>query len=157
MVSRGIPFTIIVINRCLGRTRMNTNLSRACKSLSPSHFSYILDLVGEGLTIPSTSEDSLAHLIELSILLLHNHPQGRHVICPMSCNWHFVGTLKSIQNHTTQCLHTFAGRSLFTEGLVSLRIQVLEFIVQHCSDRVCKSLYFVFLHQLTNTSISLQF
>ncbi|KAF9456144.1 Urb2/Npa2 family-domain-containing protein [Collybia nuda] len=103
-----------------GRKRLDNNLLKACQALSPPQFSHILHLVREGLNTLSTSEDRLAHLIELSNLLLHNYPQG---------------ALKYTQVYAASCLSTFIRQNCFTEGSVWLRVQVLEFVAQRCSDR----------------------
>ncbi|TFK41397.1 Urb2/Npa2 family-domain-containing protein [Crucibulum laeve] len=95
-------------------------ISKTCKALSPSQFAHVLGLVSESLITIRDSQNILTHLVHLSAVLLHEHPQS---------------TLKHMQTFMTKCLNAFANNDVFINGPVKLRLQVLKFISQHCSDR----------------------
>jgi hypothetical protein len=107
---------------CPGLGLLDGHMSNACQSFTPTEFAHVLELLAEDLsTTRRGSEDHLACLTHLSVVALRQTPQG---------------TFKHVQDFASRCLNVFANRSVFSTGSLELRVQVLEFVSQHCSDRV---------------------
>jgi len=96
------------------------HVSNACRTFSVSDFSHILDLCLESLSSSQVSPLDLTCLVHLSTILLREAPQG---------------SLKVNQGFMTHCINRFANYSPFYQGCLALRLQVLDFIAQHCSER----------------------
>lgn len=58
-------------------------------------------------------------------------------MCCSSLLTYSLGTLKVIQVFTTRILNLFASDPMFSSGPLSLRLRTLDFVAQHCSERVC--------------------
>jgi len=54
-----------------------------------------------------------------------------------------LGTLKVIQKFTTHIINLIVSCPMLYSGSLSLRLGVLDFVAQHCSDRVS---YIIQLH-----------
>ncbi|KAJ7630714.1 Urb2/Npa2 family-domain-containing protein [Roridomyces roridus] len=102
-----------------GQTRLDRLLSQTCNLLSVAEFSHALDLTCECLSDTTHSAQDMPHLVHMAALLLFDHP---------------TSTLKVTQKFLTNCLNIFAGRSQFTDGPLSLRLEVLRLLRQQCSD-----------------------
>ncbi|KAF9014945.1 Urb2/Npa2 family-domain-containing protein [Cyathus striatus] len=98
---------------------LDARLSRTSQRLLPEEFGYLLRLVSESLRA-NAAGSQLQHLVHLAKILLRNHPQN---------------SLKHIQTFAMQCLGAFVNNPLFTAGPVLLRLEVLDFVAQHCSER----------------------
>jgi hypothetical protein len=62
----------------LGRIRMDDHMAKACKLLSASYFSHILELTSASLSDTGHSPRDLTSLAHLSTILLHDHPDSMH-------------------------------------------------------------------------------
>jgi hypothetical protein len=110
------------IGSLLGLARLDRQWPIVCKDFSPPEFSHALELIVEALSSShDDSEKDLACSIRLSILLMHNAPEG---------------AFRVVQGHTNKILNLFVNRSIFSVGPMKLRLQVLEFVSQLCSDLV---------------------
>lgn len=67
-----------------------------------------------------------------------------------------VDTLKTMQHFVTRCIAIFADRNTFTDGPLSLRVQVLEFVARHCSDRVRENIPILLSSAYSSTNYSPQ-
>jgi hypothetical protein len=52
-----------------------------------------------------------------------------------------VDTLKHTQHFAAQCIGVFIDHDVFTDGPLHLRLQALEFVLRHCSERVSKGYF----------------
>ncbi|KII93436.1 hypothetical protein PLICRDRAFT_35642 [Plicaturopsis crispa FD-325 SS-3] len=95
-------------------------MSTAYKHLSATDFSHILNLIVESLSSKGHSYEDLVCIVHLATLTLREAPQG---------------TLRPTQIFVTQSLHLFASQSRFYDGDLLLRLDVLDFISKHVSDR----------------------
>lgn len=123
----------------LARTQLDEHIASVSKTLTPDDYSHALGLLAESLSSRSLATEKLEHTLHLSILLLKEHPQRKFnqfreqlILIP-----HSPDTLKYMQAFVTECLNTLAGSRELTTCAVSLRLLTLEFVVQHCSERVC--------------------
>ncbi|EAU93316.2 hypothetical protein CC1G_08629 [Coprinopsis cinerea okayama7 len=103
-----------------GRGRVDDYMGRASRLLSPESYGHVLELIGEGLSKASISQDALEDLIHLASVFLREHPQN---------------TLKLTQSFVTTCINAFNGNEVYVDGPVELRLQVLSLLNQHCSER----------------------
>jgi hypothetical protein len=122
---------------------MDDHFSKACGALSPSDFSHSLDFIYESLASNQTSTQEFTPLIQLTMILLRDHPPSmslnNFVFCCVELNIS-IDTLKHIQGFATRCVAVFADRNIYTDGPLPLRIQALEFVARHCSDRVSENI-----------------
>lgn len=67
----------------VGQGEMDIHTANACKLLSVTDFSHLMDLILEFLSNTQSNEGEMdtCNLIHLSVLLLHGAPQGRAVFC----------------------------------------------------------------------------
>lgn len=102
------------------RRELSVHISAISKLLGADDYSYTLDLVLESLSPSSLPVDKLAIVVHLANLLLKSNPQY---------------TLGHMQSFSTQCLNTFSDNSTFMCNSAALRLSILEFVAQHCSER----------------------
>ncbi|KAF7339660.1 Urb2 domain-containing protein [Mycena sanguinolenta] len=112
-----VPFAHLVNPN--SQARLDRLFSQMCNALPASEFCHLLDLVHESLSDTAHSTQYVLHLVHSAALLLSEHP---------------AGTLKHTQNFLTRCLNTFTGHVEFTNGPLSLRLEVLRLLRQQCSD-----------------------
>ncbi|KAF9243805.1 Urb2/Npa2 family-domain-containing protein [Melanogaster broomeanus] len=99
---------------------LDSRVSQASKKLSVEDFSHLLDTLAEGIGGSDLQACQRERLIHLSMVLLHDAPQG---------------TLKFVQKFATRCFNLFTGRAEMYEGSSQLKVLYLEFLARHCSDR----------------------
>ncbi|KAH0838582.1 hypothetical protein J3R83DRAFT_6903 [Lanmaoa asiatica] len=99
---------------------MDAHVTQASKKLSVEDFSHLLDVLADGIGGSGLRVGQRERLIRLGKVMLHDAPQG---------------TLKVIQNFATRCFNLFADREELYGGPSHLKMQYLEFIARHCSDR----------------------
>lgn len=122
-----------------GRVELDALLLKSSKTRPVLEFSSLLEFCSASLAGEGLSSQDLACVVHLSTLLLSETPQGNCLFLGRDCsslNMTPLGTLKIVQGFTTNCLNLFAGHPLFHAGPLPLRLEVLAFTVQHCSDRV---------------------
>ncbi|KAH7883895.1 Urb2/Npa2 family-domain-containing protein [Phlebopus sp. FC_14] len=99
---------------------LEAQISKGSKRLSVDDFSHLFEVLFETIGEPNLQVCRRERLIRLSMVLLHDAPQG---------------TLRIVQNFVTRCLNLFAAHSETYGDSSELRKQYLEFIAKHCSDR----------------------
>ncbi|KAF5377547.1 hypothetical protein D9615_005195 [Tricholomella constricta] len=97
------------------RLQVDEYLSKTCSTLSASEFAHILELSSESLNSHCSPEEH-TDLLQISAVLLRDHPQG-------------------IQPSLNYCINAFAGWHGLIDGPIELRLEVLNFVAQHCSER----------------------
>ncbi|KDR84752.1 hypothetical protein GALMADRAFT_217814 [Galerina marginata CBS 339.88] len=103
------------------RKDLDLQLSRFCRTLVSSDYSHTLSLISDSLSdIGHLAPDHLLHLVHLASLALRDHP---------------THSLIHVQKFTTHCINIFNGHSVFVQGPMELRLQVLELVSQQCSDQ----------------------
>ncbi|KAJ7275267.1 Urb2/Npa2 family-domain-containing protein [Mycena haematopus] len=90
-----------------------------CNALSVPEFCHLLDLTHESLSDNTHSAPYMSYLVHSAALLLSGRP---------------TGTLKHTQKFLTSCLNIFTGRGEFTNGSLTLRVEVLRLVRQQCSE-----------------------
>ncbi|KAF5337392.1 hypothetical protein D9611_003253 [Ephemerocybe angulata] len=103
-----------------GQTEQDDFISKACRQLSPASFEHVLSLLEEAISKDSNASTMATDLVHLASVLLRDHPPN---------------TLRIMQAFFTSCLDIFTNHEEFTAGAVELRIQTLDIVVQHCSER----------------------
>ncbi|KAF8446258.1 Urb2/Npa2 family-domain-containing protein [Boletus edulis BED1] len=99
---------------------MDVHVTQASKKMSVEDFSYLVDVVEEGIGGGGLRVGHRERLIHLGQVMLHGAPQG---------------TFKIVQHFATRCFNLFAHSVEVYGGLSPLKLQCLEFIARHCSDR----------------------
>ncbi|KAL4077700.1 Urb2/Npa2 family-domain-containing protein [Scleroderma citrinum] len=102
------------------RRTLDAQVGTAARGLSLAEFSHLLVVLAEGIEDSGLHVHQSQRLIRLSMVLLHDAPQG---------------TLKVVQNFVTRCLNAFTGKPCLYEGPSEMKIDCLELIMRHCSDR----------------------
>jgi hypothetical protein len=101
-----------------------------------AHIEFYLRLISEYPNIDAGTYPACPALYDFT---LRSPPQyvidHLRLFCYMGLNIG-VDTLKPVQHFATRCVSVFADHSIFTDGSLPLRAQVLEFVARHCSDRV---------------------
>ena len=120
---------------------MDAHLGRTCKKLALEDYVHLLSLVAESLADPKHVPPSrLSHIVRLAALLLHEHPSRQFSRFNNKCRNAFltfmIDSLVHVQKFATSCINIFTEYPVFVGGPVVLRLQVLDTIVQHCSDQV---------------------
>lgn len=117
---------------------MDAHVAQALKKMSVEDFSHLLDVLAEGIGGSGLRVGQRERLIRLGKVMLHDAPQGRFdPKVKFACyRQTFTGTLRVIQNFATRCFNLFVDREEIYAGSSHLKMQYLEFIAGHCSDRV---------------------
>jgi hypothetical protein len=107
--------------------------------MSISEFSHVLDVLLEFLLIGDFPAEHLAISVRFLALLMHEAPQREYSpLYSAISDTRIPDTSRLIQGCAAQCFNSFANREMFSDGPVHLRLQVLDFILEHCSERVSR-------------------
>lgn len=103
----------------LDQARLEHCVSRLCKTLTGSEFSYVLNFV---LTfLPGcTSPKELGNVANLCRVLIRNRPKK---------------TLKNIQDFSSCCIQIFSRVCDHFDGSMDLCVRILRYVAQHCNEQ----------------------
>ncbi|KAJ2928969.1 hypothetical protein H1R20_g8232, partial [Candolleomyces eurysporus] len=103
-----------------GKASLDHVVSKACRQFSPAGFEYVLSLLDGALSSDFNESIDSSELVHLGSILLRDHPPN---------------TLKIMQAFFTRCMDIFTDHEEYTAGSTEVRLQTLEFVAQHCSER----------------------
>lgn len=100
----------------------DAELGRVSRSLPQTDFTMLLGLLVNALRRSSNPGKEMQCVIRLSQVLASNAPEG---------------SSKVVQDHFEDCLKAFLSGNLFGYGELDSGLELLKFIGNQCSERVC--------------------
>lgn len=135
-------FLIPILTPFSGKASLDQVVSKACRQFSPAGFEYVLSLLDGALSSDLNDSIDSSELVHLGSILLRDHPPSQSCFLRIHdgriAHYDCLDTLKIMQAFFTRCMDIYTDHEKYTAVSAGVRLQTLEFVAQHCSERVRK-------------------